>query len=148
MACPACGFEPSTVTPPDAIAALRSYPRRSRELIPPDEEPDPVVLDSAGRAATIIDALGADLEAILVTDDASLTTDASLATSAAPSGDRLTALDRLTAATTRVADLAGRQPAAAWSRTGLRPSGPVTAGDLLREAVHAGIHNLRIAQKF
>src|SRR3954453_1952587 len=43
--CPACGFDGDTVSPADAIAALRSYPRRYRALlIPPgDEDGDGIV---------------------------------------------------------------------------------------------------------
>ena len=31
MACPVCGFDPTSISPPDAVVALRSLPRRYRE---------------------------------------------------------------------------------------------------------------------
>ena len=42
-----------------------------------------------------------------------------------------------------LAELVSAQPADVWTRTGVRAGGPVSAADLLREAVHAGVHRLR-----
>lgn len=145
MACPVCGFDPSSLTPPDAIVALRSFPRRYRELLlGEDDEPRPEVLVEAGRAAAAIASITDDLERVLVTDDAPVRSAPSVATDALDPGDPSTALDRLTAVTTRAAALASSQPPDAWTRKGVRSSGPVTAGELLREAVHAGVHHLRL----
>jgi hypothetical protein len=147
MACPQCGFDGSTVSPADATVALRSFPRRFRELLAPDpDDADPALFVEAGRAAEAIRAIGADLHAVLVTDDPMVSTDTAVATSPIDPGDATTALDRLAAAATQVADEASRQAADAWHRRGRRPSGSVTALDLLREAVHAGIHHLRVIQ--
>jgi hypothetical protein len=76
-----------------------------------------------------------------------LSTTGEEATTPRSGGDPATALERLAAATRAAADLAGAQPAEAWSRRGTRATGPVTAADLLREAVHAGAHRLHGAER-
>lgn len=99
----------------------------------------------AGVAAEAIAALGEDLRHVLIEDKPSLPTDEGEATNTRHSGDPVTALDRLTAATTNVANLAAGQPGDSWTRSGTRSSGAISAADLLREAVHAGAHHLRVA---
>jgi len=133
--CPQCGFDPPTVSPSDAAVALRSLPRRYRELVDPDD-PDPNIDVEARAATSAIAALGHDLEQVLVLDRPTLGPPSPLGPD-----------DDLASVTTRVADLVGRQPADAWSRVGVRDGEPVTALDLLREAVHAGVHHLRIARR-
>jgi hypothetical protein len=138
----------ASLTPPDAIAAIRSLPRRFRATVMPTPEDMPtpdavgVALDAAGRAAQELDAIGAQLRRVLVNDIPDL---------AAPpppaAGDPSTALDRLTAAANGVAELAQSQPASAWVRTGRRDGSSVTAADLLREAVDAGVTELRTAER-
>jgi hypothetical protein len=132
MPCPQCGFDPATVSPADAIVALRSLPRRFHELIDPDD-PDPTIDVEAEQAAAEIERLGRDLEQVLVLDHPTLQGSTSEGTDL---GD----------AVTTVADLASRQPADAWARTALRNGETVSALDLLREAVHAGVHHLRVAR--
>jgi hypothetical protein len=147
--CPECGFEAATVSPGDAVVALRSYPRRYREVAGPrpDEGDDTgrrrweAVMTEAGQAAGAIAALTEALRRVLIGDHPALDTPA-----AAPAGDPATALDRLDAATAAAAAAAEHQPGDAWARTGSRAGSDVSAADLLREAVHAGIHHLRAAQ--
>ncbi|MHB8464436.1 MAG: hypothetical protein ACYDH6_08355 [Acidimicrobiales bacterium] len=176
MTCAGCAFDPANVTPADAIVALRSLPRRFGELLsgdagdpdgPDAERPDRdgqggggpdadrararrLVLAHAGQAATAITAITADLERVLATDDPALASDARVATAPAddPSAptDDPTALERLATAAAAAAGAASHQPADAWTRTGRRRDGTVTAGELLREAVHAGVHHLRAAE--
>jgi hypothetical protein len=139
---------PSSLTPPDAIVALRSLPRRFRATVMPTPEdlptPDAVTtaLEAAGTAAGQLDAVGAQLRAVLINSSPEVAV-------APPSsaGDRATALDRLTSAASAVADLAASQPADAWVRTGRRGGTTVTAADLLREAVDAGVAQLRVAER-
>src|SRR5579862_7500646 len=113
------GVADSTLTPPDAIVALRSLPRRFRATVmpAPDDVPTPeavgVALDAAGTAAAELDAIGAELRRVLLNDSPDVRP-----LSPAATGDRSTALDRLTAAATAVAELAESQPASAWARTG------------------------------
>src|SRR3954453_22020112 len=84
-ACPVCGFNASTVSPGDAAAALRSFPRRYKAvLIRPsnDDADDPVArrgvagwsaLDHATWAANAIDGAAQQVHQVLVHDDADVT---------------------------------------------------------------------------
>jgi hypothetical protein len=103
-------------------------------------------VDEAGQAAEAIAALGADLRRVLIQDNPALTTHEGDAESARHGGDPATALARLSDATAAVASLADDQPGEAWARTGSRSEGPVSALELLRDAVHAGVHHLRGAE--
>jgi hypothetical protein len=138
----------SSLLPPDAIAALRSLPRRFRATVLPTPEdmptPDAVrtALDAAGRAAQQLDAVGAQLRRVLLNDNPELGTPP-----AAAPGDPGTALDRVTSAANAIAELAASQPASAWVRTGRRDGATVTAADLLREAVDVGVGELRVAER-
>ena len=138
---------PRSLTPPDAIAALRSLPRRFRATVMPTPEdlPTPesvrIALEAAGTAAGELDAIGAQLRRVLLNDSPDVA-----AVPPATPGDPATALDRLSAAAGAVADLADSQPAGAWVRTGRRDGTTVTAADLLREAVDAGVEQLRVAE--
>jgi len=183
MACPVCGFEPTSISPADAVVALRSLPRRFREeagLAAGDPDPggrgpsavasdrptkgagDPAgehaehqafVLAEAAQAAAAIAALGEDLRRVLISDDPALSTSDDAATRGSggtevdggPGGDP-DALGRLAEATAGVVRVVEGQPATAWKRVGHRTSGPRSAATLLGEAVHAGVHHLRLAQ--
>jgi hypothetical protein len=186
--CPICGFGPASLSPPDAVVALRSLPRRFRAAAAPDTGDDDdddfrtgwdsgpdtgrttgpdtgrttgpdtgnragtttgpdarrdAVLAAAGAAAAAIAALGGQLRRVLIEDSPDL--GPAPTPPAIPAGSAADALGRLERAAFEVADLAASQPAAAWSRTGRRDGTPVSAADLLREAVHAGVHQLRVA---
>jgi len=184
MACPVCGFDPTSISPADAVVALRSLPRRYREAAGPaadDADPDdggrdadqaragaggPVagaadqdreqaqrralVATEAAQAATAIAALGEDLRRVLISDDPPLSTTDDTATSGgggAEGADAEAAIARLAEATAGAVSLVEGQPATAWKRTGHRASGPRSAATLLGEAVHAGVHHLRLAQQ-
>jgi len=112
----------------------------------PEDLPTPdavtTALEAAGTAAGQLDAIGAQLRAVLINPSPEV--------AAAPTvsaGDPATALDRLTSAASAIADLAASQPADAWVRTGRRGGTTVTAADLLREAVDAGVAQLRVAER-
>jgi hypothetical protein len=169
MACPDCGFDPTSISPADAVVALRSLPRRYREAAGPaadDADSDDggrvadqdreqaqrraLVASQAAQAATAIAALGEDLRRVLISDDPPLSTTDETATSAggdAEGADIEAAIARLAEATAGVVSLVEGQPATAWKRTGRRASGPRSAATLLGEAVHAGVHHLRLAQQ-
>jgi hypothetical protein len=167
--CPVCGFDAS-LGPADAVVALRSFPRRFAELAGPeagDEASEAaasgasaasatsategrqrwaVVAAEAGQAAEAIAAISEDLRKVLIEDGPALATTGDTATAVRHGGDPATAFDRLRAAADATAALVDHQPAEAWGRTGTRPEGPVTAIDLVRDAVHAGVHHLRQAE--
>ena len=149
--CPDCGFDAAPLSPPDAVVALRSFPRRFAEIGQPDDDdidaegggPSVTTLAAAEAAAGAIAASGEQLRRVLVEDRPDL--GPAPAVGAGPAGAPADAIDRLRAAAGGVADLAAAQPASAWSRTGRRNGQNVSAADLLREAVHAGAHELRVA---
>jgi hypothetical protein len=150
--CPDCGFDPASLSPPDAVVALRSFARRFTEIGEPDPDDDggaegdapaEKTLAAAAAGAAAIATSGEQLRRVLVGDSPELGPAPDLA--AAPATPPADAIDRLRTAAERVADLAARQPASAWTRTGRRAGQDVTAADLLREAVHAGAHELRVA---
>jgi hypothetical protein len=70
-ACASCGFDPSSLTVQDAVATLRSLPRRWRELADrvAEEDPDAAVahrrraVDAARFSTTADEAEGTDAEA-------------------------------------------------------------------------------------
>jgi hypothetical protein len=145
------GSDAPSLSPPDAVVALRSLSRRFREAAAeaerrrhaPDGDTGAPAADvprAAGVAAAAISELGEQLRRVLVEDSPELPAPPG-ATPAA--GDQATALDRLTAAANAVADLAAGQPATAWQRTGRRGAATVSAADLLRDAVRAGVDQLR-----
>jgi hypothetical protein len=146
------GSDAPSLSPPDAVVALRSLSRRFRESAAESERradgddgdtgpPAADVLRAAGVAAAAIGGLGEQLRRVLVEDSPELPAPPG----AAPApGDPATALDRLTAAANAVADLAAAQPATAWPRTGRRGAAAVSAADLLRDAVRAGVDQLRL----
>jgi hypothetical protein len=148
-ACAECGFDGAGVSPADAVAALRSFPRRFRELLEPgnDDMPPPgpaerqAVLRLAASAAAMIAARGRDLHRVLVEEQPGLT--AAPATADAEGGGD--ALERLQAVTDDLASAAAATKGDEWRRTGQRDGSAVTAIDVLREAVHAAAHQLRAA---
>jgi len=151
VACPICGFDPAGLGPADAVAALRSFPRRFAALVEPrDDRSDEdlararaATLPAAEGAAITITALGGDLRRVLVDTDPALTTTGDPGPAAPEADDE--ALDLLRDATTAVADLASSAHGKDWERKGFRGGDAVTALRVLTDAVHAGAHHLRIA---
>ena len=137
-ACPDCGFSPDQLSPADGAVALRSFPRRFGELVSPDDprrdEKMAVVGRETSAAAAEILSAGEDLRRVLVLDHPEL----------GPTDVGLTS--DLQAATDQVATTAEGAHGDQWRRTGRRGGREVTALDLLAEAVHAGVHHLRLAQ--
>jgi hypothetical protein len=154
VACPICGFTPAGLGPSDAIAALRSFPRRFSALIESNgddgarSDDDVAVaraaaLPAAEGAARTITALGADLRRVLVENDPALTTTGEPGPSVTGTGDD--ALDHLREATTAAAELASSAHGKDWERRGKRGDDVVTALQVLGEAVHTGVHHLHAA---
>lgn len=158
--CPVCGLDYSTISPPDATVAIRSYPRRYRAALAAvleDEaeealvrrRPDPVTwsaLEYTGHVADVFEFIassirrmhtetapvidGADFEA-QVTDRRHSET--------APSE----ALDRLEAAAVRLADEVAAIGPDGWHRTATFPFGERDILTMARNGVHEGSHHLR-----
>ena len=151
--CPVCGLDPTTVRPPDAVVAIRSYPRRYRRLLVrlDDEEGAGVVtrrpgpgqwsaLEHAVYVADVLEAVGRALERVRVHDGPSIDIEVR-----APGPEPVDAvLSRLEAASEHLASVADAMAGKDWQRSGRVPAGePVTALALLGHAVHVGAHHRR-----
>jgi hypothetical protein len=161
--CPICGFDGSQLSPADAAVALRSFPRRfTLVLARPDDEdrPDDVLhrrpgsggLSAVEHAAWVATGLAQAAEAfgaIVYSSAATVTLPALDVDPPVRGGDA--GPDAVVAAIKGAADplasAIGDAPADAWTRTGLSAEGPVTALDVVRLAVHLGVHHLRQAEQ-
>src|SRR5438067_383923 len=128
-ACPVCGFNGSTVSPADAAAALRSYPRRYRALLlrpSNDEADDPVArrgadgwsaLDHGAWAAAAIEKTASQVRTALVSDNPTI----ELPPIDPPAPPAVTTvgsvLERLTSVTTSLADEVDRTKGEPWARS-------------------------------
>lgn len=131
------GPDVSRLTPADAVAALRSFPRRFREVLALDDDEDPAVLEparaEADAAAGVLEAYGGAVAGALVGD-------ASPVEPFPPRGGSVDAvLDRLTLEAGALADRVEHVSAADWARPG--------ALDQLREAVRTVAVHLHEAER-
>jgi len=154
--CPVCGFDPPTVSPADAVAAARSYPRRWRALLvrPDDDDPEilrrraspeqPSALELASAATAAFSLVAAALGRIQREDSPGI--DVAAPTSTAGNESMEPVLAALAAASEAMAAAMEAIRGEGWERTG-RASGGVElrAIDVARHGVHQGIHNLRSA---
>ena len=152
------GLDLSRLSPGDAVAALRSYPRRYRALLftfDEDERPDDVLhrpgpdgrsaLDHAAAVATALGAFGRALEAVLIHDRPVLPPGAGPGTAAASTE---AVLDQVTLEAQAIADTAAGIEPEAWRRVGLDRSGrEVTAFDIVKDAVRTGSDGLRTIER-
>lgn len=155
--CPVCGLDPTTVRPPDAIVAVRSYPRRYRRLLVrlDDEEGAGIItrrpgpdqwsaLEHAVHVADVLEAVGRALERVRVHDDPSVDVEVG------PPGQEPVdgVLARLEAASEHLASVADAMAGKDWQRSGRLGGGEaVTALSLLRHAVHVGAHHRREVER-
>ena len=157
--CPECGLDYDTISPPDAVVAVRSYPRRFREAMALDGEPD---RDRLLRARPAPETWSALEYACHVTDIFELMVDVirrmtvedhptlgfkdpdQLAVDARyAEQDPDEVLDRMGPAAEGLADAIGRVGADDWSREGAFPWGDRDILTMTRNAVHEGKHHLR-----
>jgi hypothetical protein len=158
-----CGFDGSTVSPADAAVALRSYLRRYRSVVarPKDQEfdaGDPALRPGASGWSAAAHALWATmginaateaLHQVLVHDNPDISVP-SLDPASPPPVDEDTEaiLDRLSLAAESLAVATDNATASQWKRVGRTSAGDeLSALDLVRTAVHQGIHHLRAAEK-
>jgi hypothetical protein len=155
--CRECGFDPSKVSPADAAVAARSFPRRFRALLVRPDEDDPEIVhrrpagggpSAAGHAlaaASGMDAAATALARVRVAVDPAV----DLGPRPAPSRLPLEAvLDQVAAAAGALATTVESMHGEEWSRPGRLPDGGrVTALDVARAGVHAGVHHLRAAER-
>ncbi len=153
--CPDCGIDEADIAVPDAIAAIRSFPRRYREAldaVPPAAlriRPDPEtwsVLEYAVHAREVLELLSMTLPIVLEHPDSHFPPiDVTEAADARPDWvlDPDLVLAGIKSATGALAARAQETPTAAWDR-------PFTIGDsthpaswILSHAAHEGAHHLR-----
>ena len=158
-ACATCGFVASSITPEDAVVALRSFPSRWRNALAvhlDDANPEAVLagrptptdwsaLEHAGHVRDVLHALDIRLQRVLREDEPVLPETHVTPPSGANEQGMAVVLAALTVSTDQFSQTIELTPSAAWSRRGLRHGEIVTALDLIREAVHEGSHHLRLA---
>lgn len=140
------------MSPSDAVAALRSFPRRYRAVLGRGEEEDQErmanrrpgpdqwsALEHVAHVTAVLDATAPALQRILVSDRPEVDV-----TPAAPAPSDLDGtLAGLEAAATRLAAVADEGKGEAWSRAGRIDGDERSALDLLRQAVEAAATRLR-----
>ncbi|MBV8561436.1 MAG: DinB family protein [Acidimicrobiia bacterium] len=155
--CKECGLAYDTLSPQDAIQALRSFPRRYREVIGPfvdDDEvlrrrPDPrtwSALEYTAHVADILEAMTPQLVEVVHKDnpniDDPLSQDERAVDRAYNEMDPRAVLDWLQRSATTAADTAAGFSPDDWSRTAMYPYGERQLIDILRNMVHEGVHHL------
>jgi hypothetical protein len=149
------GLDLTRLAPEDAVAALRSYPRRFREVLTSVEPNDlpTEALEHTDHVARSVALLGEALRQVLVQDHPTLLP------AIADDSARLWAFDGsssvddvlafLAMECNAMADLVAETPSDAWTRSGtIAGSGQeMTALDIVREAVRTGADHLRAAER-
>lgn len=155
----------SHLSPSDAVAALRSYPRRYRALLTPldpDEKPDDLpyrpgddghsAVEHADHAARAVALIADAVHEVLVSDRPVLMPAVIDETARDWAAGLLTVdsvLDFVTVECEVFADAIERVSASEWTRGGLVAGREreLTALDLVREAVRTGSDHLRAAER-
>lgn len=154
--CPDCGFDPTTMTPRDAVVRLRSFPRLWRSgLAMHLDDPDPeavlagrsapgawTALEHAGHVRDVLHALDIRLQRVLREDEPVLPETHVTPPAGANEQGMAVVLAALSVSADQLARTIEQTPRSAWSRSGRRAGRIVTALDLVREAVHEGDHHL------
>jgi hypothetical protein len=148
------GLDVSRLSPDDAVAALRSYPRRFGELFESVEDQDlPAdAVDHADHVARSLALLGEALRQVLVQDHPTLlpavTDDAAREWAHAGASSPDDVLAFLSMEANALAEAIVQVPSDAWTRTGvIAGSGQgISALDIVREAVRTGAEHLRAAE--
>lgn len=157
--CRECGFDSATVSPHDAAVAVRSYPRRWRELFDRVTTAEALgeemlhwqlasgwrSVDRVRRLVHVFDRLATQLELVWAKDEPYLDALGDTPTSVSSASDD--ALEELARASEQLAEVIDRYEGDQWRRTGDRIGGPVTALQIVREAVHEGSHQLRACRR-
>lgn len=158
--CPECGLDYDTISPADAVVAVRSYPRRYRALLTtldPDEDADSVLrrrpaegtwsaLEYTAHVADVIDKLAPAIRRIVVEDNPKIPLFDSEARVDAEGYNELPVTEALSRLDSSCADMGMTLDclsAEDWTRTGQFDFGERDALTTARNAVHEGSHHLR-----
>lgn len=162
--CPECGLDYDTVSPRDAAAAVRSFPRRYRELLEDfddDEDGDELIrqrpdattwsaLEYTAHVADLLEAFGPVLRRMTQEDHPTLDffdSDERAAEQGYNEADPQAILARLEAAGKTLADVIDGIDPSAWTRTATFSWGDRDALTIARNAVHEGSHHLGDVEK-
>jgi S-DNA-T family DNA segregation ATPase FtsK/SpoIIIE len=159
--CPQCGLDYDTILPADGVTALRSYPRRYRELMAArddDDKPDGVIrrrpepsvwsaLEYTAHVADVEDELAGAIARMVREDNPTISDgmdpDQRAADARYNEQDREATLEHLRAACENAAKVVADVPNDAWSKMATFPWGDRDALTMMRNAVHEGYHHLR-----
>jgi hypothetical protein len=159
--CPECGIDESAIAVPDAIAAIRSFPRRYREALdttPPAllrVRPDAdtwSVVEYAVHTREVLEVLAMALPEVLEHPDLVLPDVADESMDGSAGGpktfpdwltDREILLTGMTTACSRLATRAEEAPWSAWDRTFSIGDFVHPAAWIVQHAAHEGGHHLR-----
>jgi hypothetical protein len=162
--CPECGLDYDLISPRDAALAIRTFPRRYRNLLThlgPDEDVDDVIrrkpspdvwsaLEYTAHVAQVLDLIAPIIRQIANEDNPHLyffDSDQQAAEQAYNEWSLLRALGELESACADLSMTIEYMDPAAWNRKGTFDWGEREAIDMVRNAVHEGAHHLRDLQK-
>lgn len=149
------GLDVSRLSPEDVVAALRSYPRRFRELLTSVDEADvpTEAIEHADHVARSLAMLGEAIRQVLVHNEPTLmpavADDAAREWAHAGASSVDDALAFLDMEANALADTLEDVPSDAWMRRGTVAGSGVSmsALDLAREAVRTGSEHLRTGER-
>lgn len=159
--CPRCGFDGDELAPGDAAVAARSLSRRWRDLLCgiAGREPagDAVLHQSLAGGASVLERAGFVAETfrrsahhlaqVWVHDRPAIDGDDPADSAPEPAETQLDdRVEALSVAAEQLAVRIGAFEGDAWDRAGLRSGQPVGALQLARDAIHEGVHHLRLTR--
>ena len=156
--CRQCGLEYDSLAPQDAIQALRSFPRRYREVIGPFIDDDEVLrrrpnpdtwsaLEYTAHVADILEAMTPQLVEVVQKDNPKLEDpldqDQQAIDRSYNEMEPRAVLDWLQRSVTTAVDTCAGLTPDDWSRAAQYPYGERELIDIVRNIVHEGVHHLR-----
>jgi hypothetical protein len=150
--CRECGTNEDDLSVPDALATLKTLPRRYREALDAPEQslrrrPSPdtwSMLEYATHVREVLDMLGVALPEVLETARPEFPDfDVDEANASRPAQDREPVLDGISRAANALVDRADATPWAAWDRPFVLGGVEHPARWLVQHAAHEGAHHLR-----
>lgn len=162
--CPGCGLDYSTISPPDAKVAIRSFGRRYRSALAAvveDEADEALVrqrpdaatwsaLEYVGHVADSFEFIGSSIRRMFDQDGPTLETvdfEGRVESERYNAAEPRALLDRLDTAATRLGDEVDRVSPDGWHRTATFPFGERDILTMTRNGVHEGSHHLRDVER-